>query len=189
MSGGLKMAILTSQLFPAGDMNIAQYITTEIADGAASIDVTLDATADLTKTWAIILNASSPNEAYCGDMVTPTFTDANTVRFTKGDVTSSSDVVALIVTSAKLVSLQYVVGNITLSNATAGITITAVDAVNNLVIPFITGTHPGVEGDTSVGRKVWPTFTPTTTMTTITINRNKTGGTTSTGTYIAEFVR
>lgn len=184
------MAISTIDLFPSGgDIKVLQYITTSIVSTTTFTDVTLDNAVDLSKTWVIILNASSTVTNRVGNMVTPTLTSTTNARFTKGDSDGGSDVVAIVVSSETLLSLQYVSSTITGANASVAITIASVDSVNNLVVPFLTGTRAGLDGANSGVFEVWPTFTPSATMTTVTANRNATGGNSPVGVYVAEFKR
>tara|TARA_R110000851_G_scaffold170310_1_gene316640 strand:- start:287 stop:814 length:528 start_codon:yes stop_codon:yes gene_type:complete len=172
------MPILTSQLFPIGDIKILQYIDSSIVTPSASTAITLAATADLTKTFIIMLGFQGNGSSLGEIAVRAELTDANTATFTRQDNASSSFFQALIVSSDRLVSLQYrsIITSGVISNTA---TISAVDATayNVFLIP---SNSTGSSSPIALAKAVL------TNSTTVTALRNSATGASTTGVFILE---
>tara|TARA_R110000851_G_scaffold45455_1_gene111253 strand:- start:218 stop:778 length:561 start_codon:yes stop_codon:yes gene_type:complete len=183
------MPILTSQLFPAGDLNIMHLIQVDIASGASSLVSTLPSSVDLSKSFVISLGANnvfSGSSAGTPDMMTTAeLTSATQVTFTRAVAGERILARALVVSSDKIISLQYVeftvTGNLAVNNAT----ISAVNTTDNRVYLFSSGRVSGY-GASEQAAIPYPSIATGTAITQVGGSKHSTSGTTTIGIYVLE---
>lgn len=180
----LRRGLLSSIL---EDMNVFQFINSEIATDAISVTVSLDATVDLSKTFPILLGASSNQDSYPNNLLRVSFPDSDNVTFTKGATNFDSQFQALIMQSETIISLQFL--STSASSENNAKTITSVDTINNRVVIFPTYSYAGANGDRAVRLWANTTIADGTSITSINIERLFSTATLLCDIYIVELRR
>lgn len=189
------MAIQSSSLVVGGgDMNIVDFLTGTIPDGQFTVTVNLSETIDTAKTFPIILGGQTSRSDFNGSFVKVTLTGTQaTIR--AGSQTGITDYQVMIVSSDNMVSLQLIDFSIPQAQQSENAVIpTAVDSINNRVIPFPSVQNSIQRGD--IGNGLFPIidFTDSTSVTQMTATRSQEASATNVAganisVYLAEFER
>ena len=175
------MPILTSQLFPAGDLKILHYIDSNFTATASAV-ITIPAV-DFAKSFVILIacQGTTPLPNVQDSTVTAELTSSTEVTFTRRGATNQVFFQAIVVSSNSLISLQYSEFNLN-SVTSASATISAVNTSSNRVFLFSSSNV----AENSMGALCRPSIAIGAAITTITGIRSHNIGSSTIGVYIVE---
>lgn len=118
---------------PSGDFILKQYIETSIADTEFTLDIVLDEAADLSNSFIILMGVQPAINDGATDRIRVSFLDANTARFQREESNGITHFKALVLQAPSAVSVNFYTANMSTSQTSVNVTITAVDSAINRV--------------------------------------------------------